>query len=139
MKRKDKDLAHIDENRYRELRYFCFQYNSWKQEIKEINMDLKPGGMNYDGMPKSSSVSSETERKALRLALLQRKVDIIDEVANDISSVLGRYIIFYCTNRNTSFAYLKTKMNIPCSEPTFFRHRALFFRSLSSALDEFSL
>lgn len=57
-KRKDKDLAHIDHYRYRQLLYFCFQYNTWKQEIEEMNKNLKPDGMHYDGMPKARSISS---------------------------------------------------------------------------------
>lgn len=138
-KRKDKDLAYIDHYRYRQLLYFCFQYNTWKQEIEEMNKNLKPDGMHYDGMPKARSISSETERKAIRLVVLQKKIDAVDRAAKTASPDLAKYIIYYCANRDINFEYLRSRMKIPCSESTFFRHRAVFFRVLSSILDEYCL
>lgn len=135
-KRKDKDLAHISHNRYRQLLYFCFQYNDWKEEIKYINQNLKPDGVHYDGVRTSRSVYSDTERKALRLVILQKKIDIVEQAATAASPEYAKYIIFYCTNREINFTYLKSEMGISCSESTFFRYRAVFFRKLSFILDE---
>lgn len=104
-----------------------------------MNKNLKPDGMHYDGMPKARSISSETERKAIRLVVLQRKIDAVDQAAKTASPDFAKYIVFYCANRDINFNYLKNKMKIPCSEATFFRHRAVFFRILSSILDEYFL
>ena len=104
-----------------------------------MNKNLKPDGMHYDGMPKARSISSETERKAIRLVVLQKKIDAVDRAAKTASPDLAKYIIYYCANRDINFEYLRSRMKIPCSESTFFRHRAAFFRVLSSILDEYCL
>lgn len=81
----------------------------------------------------------ETERKAIRLVVLQKKIDAVDQAAKTASPDLAKYIIYYCANRDINFEYLRSRMKIPCSESTFFRHRAVFFRVLSSILDEYCL
>lgn len=134
MRRRDRDLVHIDADRYRELKYFCYQYHRWKDELREINESLGPPGSNNDGLPYGRSAASATEQKAIRLYMLQRKIYCVDTAAKMASTELAEYILFYCTHKNISFLDLEAK-GISCSRPTFDRHRAIFFRYLSMLLD----
>lgn len=135
-KRRDYDIEHIDSDRYRELKYCCYQYSKWKKEIDEINHNLKPSGLNYDGMPRRTNMSSPTEKMATRLIILKKRVECVEEAAKMASKDLAPYILLYCTVRDTSFADLEAKYEIPCSRATFDRSRALFFRHLSKLFDE---
>ena len=134
-KRRDNNIAKMNRMRYQELKYYCYQYHDWKNEIKALNKDLGPNGVSYDGMPHVGGTSSAVERKALRLCLLQQKIDMVDEAARKASLELQRFILAYCTNPDMTFRHLEVVEHIPCSQATFYRIRASFFRELSDILD----
>lgn len=104
-----------------------------------MNKNLKPMECIMMECQKHALFLRETERKAIRLVVLQKKIDAVDRAAKTASPDLAKYIIYYCANRDINFEYLRSRMKIPCSESTFFRHRAVFFRVLSSILDEYCL
>lgn len=69
-----------------------------------LNLDIGGGAINYDGMPRSMSISSRTESDAIRLAdayleyrgkwleAQQRMIDI-ENLISQVSSWRGRYIL----------------------------------------------
>ena len=68
MRRDDKPLKRLNRFKYRELNYFCYQYNSWKAQIRDIEGSLGVSGVNYDGMPHAHNNESPVENVAIRLA-----------------------------------------------------------------------
>lgn len=129
-RRQDREIKGLDRDVYMELKHWCFQYNSWKKELKELNDSLKPSGINNDGMPHAQNTSSLTEKTAIRLVMLQKKIDMLDKAANITNKEFAKYMILYCTNRDMSFDTLQRKYHIPCSKATFFRLRTQFFKNL---------
>ena len=81
MRRDDKPLKRLNRFKYRELNYFCYQYNSWKAQIRDIEDALGVSGVNYDGMPHAHNYESPVEDVAVRLALLSSKVDLVEKAA----------------------------------------------------------
>lgn len=134
-KRRDNGIKRLNHMRYQELKYYCYQYRDWKDEIKALNRELGPGGISYDGMPRVGAAGSVVERKALRLCVLQQKIEMVEEAARRASVELQRFILAYCTNPDMTFRHLETVEHIPCSQATFYRIRAEFFRELSGLLD----
>lgn len=129
-KRQDREIANIDRDVYMELKYWCYQYDTWKREIKDLNASLAPSGLKCDGMPHSRDVSSSVEKKAIRIKMLQSKIDMLEKAAQMTSEEFMSYIILYCTKKDISFETLQGYYNIPCSKRTFFRLRTQFFRNL---------
>ena len=95
MRRDDKPLKRLNRFKYRELKYFCYQYDSWKAQIGDIESQLGIAGLNYDGMPHAHNNESPVEDVAIRLALLSSKVDLIEKAARLTDADLAGAIIRY--------------------------------------------
>lgn len=52
--RRDRPLKKLNKFKYKELAYFCYQYNEWLSQVRDINHNLGVAGVNYDGMPACS-------------------------------------------------------------------------------------
>lgn len=128
--RRDRPLAGMNMDTYYELLHRCYRYKEWKREIAAINVSLNPSSRGYDGMPHTHNTESLVEKKAIRLAMLQGWVDEIEEAARRASREFSPYIVKYCSDRNISFVQLQQYYDIPCSQATFYRYRALFFQHL---------
>ena len=64
----NKDKYRISNYRFRELYYFCLQYEEWKEELSVKRNPLK--GMQYSGMPSSGTPGDPTERIADRKSVV---------------------------------------------------------------------
>ena len=106
MRRDDKPLKRLNRFKYRELNYFCYQYNSWKAQIRDIESELGISGINYDGMPHMHNNESPVENVAIRLALLSSKVDMVEKAARITDAELASAILRYCTTPGMSFQQL---------------------------------
>ena len=49
--RRDRPLRKLNKFKYKELAYFCYQYNEWLSQIRDIKHNIGVSGVNYDGMP----------------------------------------------------------------------------------------
>lgn len=121
----NKSKYNISNYRFRELYYFCLQYEEWKENIKEIRNPLK--GMQYSGMPSSGATSNPTEKIAIECAELSRKCTLIEKTANEADPELYKYILFAVTHENITFKYLKAKMDIPCERDRYYDSRRKFY------------
>ena len=123
----NKSKYNISIYRFRELYYFCLQYEEWKEKIKEIQNPLK--GMQYSGMPSSGSgiPSKPTESIAIECAEFSSKCTLIEKAAKEADPELYEYILFAVTHENITFKYLKTKMDIPCERDRYYDSRRKFY------------
>lgn len=136
MERNKNNIPQLDRRDSIRLKNLCYyQYPRWKKELEQLNNSLGVSGINNDGMPRGTDVSFPTERNAIRLVVLQKKISCVEEAAERASPDLAKYVLFYCTNRDTSFEDLENK-KIPCSRATFFRCRKMFFRHLKVLLND---
>ena len=77
----NKSKYNISNYRFRELYYFCLQYEEWKEYIKELHNPLKC--MQYSGMPSSGVTSNPTENIAIECAEYSHKCGLIEEAAKE--------------------------------------------------------
>lgn len=124
MSRKDLSVIRkygISKEKYRELMYFCMQYEDMKSRI-EYGMH----SIDSDGQPHGSSVGSPTEEQAIRNERYAHNVRIIEEAAKEAAPELYKYILQSVTD-GISYDYL----DAPCGRHQFYNARRKFFYRLS--------
>ena len=119
----------ISKHRFRELYYFCLQYQEWLDELKYKTDDV--GSVEITNMPTSHNNNSNVERLALRRAQLEEKCKILEQTAIETDETLYQYIIKAVTNEGISYNYLKMVMNIPCCKNVWYDKRRKFYYLLS--------
>ena len=122
----------ISKHRFRELYYFCLQYQEWLDELKYKTDDVSSVGIT--NMPTSHNTNSNVERLALRRAQLEEKCKILEQTAIEADETLYQYIIKAVTNEGVSYNYLKMVMNIPCCKNVWHDRRRKFYYLLSQKI-----
>lgn len=79
--RKDRPLKKLNKFKYKELAYFCYQYSEWVSQIRDIKHNLGVSGVNYDGMPHAHNTASSVENLAIKLAMLNSRIELIEKAA----------------------------------------------------------
>jgi len=121
------DKYGISSKRYKELCGFCEQYPDWKKQINEANATLMRG-MSYDDMPKNPNMgtSDTVGNVAVRMADLQSKCNLIEEVAKQADAELWQCII-KSVCYEVSPTYLIAYEDMPLSKSAFYERRRYFF------------
>lgn len=122
----------ISKHRFRELYYFCLQYQEWLDELKYKTDDVSSVGIT--NMPTSHNTNSNVERLALRRAQLEEKCKILEQTAIEADPELYQYILKAVTNEGISYNYLKMIMNIPCGKKMWYDRRRKFYYLLSEKI-----
>lgn len=130
----NKDKYKLSNYRFRELYYYCLQYEECRQKLKEKRNPLK--GVQYSGMPSSSGVSRQTENLAIECAELSEKCAVIEEAAKAADPELYQYILFAATHEGITFNYLKMQKKIPCGRDRYYNNRRKFYFLLDKMLKE---
>ena len=115
----------ISNFRFRELYYFCLQYEEWREELKNKRNPLK--GTKYSGMPTTGAPGNSTMHAAIACEELSRKCEKIEAAAMAADPELYEYIIFAVTHENITFNYLKTQKDIPCERDRYYDSRRKFY------------
>ena len=115
----------ISNYRFRELYYFCLQYEEWKEQLKEKRNPLK--AMPMSGMPTSGNVGNPTESAAIACAELSMKCKMIEQAAKEADPELWEYIVFAVTHENITFNYLKANMDFPYERDRYYNSRRKFY------------
>lgn len=125
----------ISQNRYRQLYYYCLQYQEWKDELKYKYDTSK--ALVVDDMPhsKTNNITNPTQDTAMKCAELAHKIATIEEAAKLTDPALYKYILKHVTNPNINYEYLSSHMNIPCSKNTFYDRRKKFYWILSQNVE----
>lgn len=114
---------HISRDAYRELLYFCRQYDDKKRKLQELrSLNVKA----RDGMPRGGGISDPTAQAGELAAILSRDCELIDQAAVEAAEDLAPYIVLNVT-RGVSFY----GMQAPTSESTFNRMRRRFYYLLA--------
>lgn len=92
IRKRDMKLSdhNISRDKYNELKYFCLQY--W-QKKQEIDRNYGIDGFSQDGMPRGTSSSNPTEKKALRIAQLKRDTELIEQTAMEADAEIYPWIL----------------------------------------------
>ena len=131
MSRKNlKDLStrnpyHINHNRYLELKYFCFQYDEWKRQLREItylkSIQSKEINTNY--------ISDRTSNIALKRRLLLSKCEMIEQTAIEVAPDFYQGLIKGIT-QNISFEKLAARGDVLVGQREYYFEYRRFFHVL---------
>lgn len=119
------DKYNISLNRYRELLYFCRQYPEWKDELRYNTDCLKSPDLT--GQPKSTEITDQTSRLAIRRAELASKCELIEQAAIKADEEVYQYIIKNITDENAGYNYLRMILRLPMGRNQFYEARRRFF------------
>ena len=118
-----RDLKLSDHNisraKYLELKYFCLQYNEKKKELQH-SYGLR--STNSDGQPHGNGTSSPTERQAMKNAMLQEDIALIEQTA-----MTAAPDYYQCILKNVTEETTYEGMNVPCGRRQFYEARRYFF------------
>lgn len=125
MDKRDLKLSkyNISPKRYRELYYFCLQYEEMKERIESI---YSLQSTKLDNNIQSNSTSDATQKKALAAEKLSKEVELIEQTAIAAGSEIYQYLLMNVTNQ-VPYTYLRYDMGMPCGEKYFYKARRKFF------------
>lgn len=123
----------IDKHRHYELKHFCLQYPSWKQEYAIYDHPSISSSM-ADRMPSSNLPGDPTTNWVMRKAYYQERIKLVEDTVRQADRYLYDYILKAVTEE-LSYNYLKTKMGIPCGRDMYYDRYRRFFWLLSKARD----
>jgi hypothetical protein len=113
----------ISRSRYRELYYFCLQYDERKKEMEELRYPSPPKS---DGMPRGSTTSNPTERNGMRAARLAMENQIMEQAAAESACELAPWIL-KAAKYDLKFNYLHLCEGMPCGKNEFQKLRHKFY------------
>lgn len=122
----------ISKYRFRELIYFCLQYNEWKQKLKENCDTLHSANLTAAVVPGANS--DATQSLAVRRAEWSRKCELVENTAKEVDPVLAKYILKAVTTEGISYNYLSCVMGIPCGKELYYKSRRKFYYLLSKKI-----
>ena len=129
----NKDKYSINKFRFRELYYFCLQYDEWKERLNDKRNPLK--GVSYNGLPGSGNPGDPTAKAAIECAEISKKCAIVEAAAKAADPELHEFILFAVTHEGISFNYLKVNKEMPCERDRYYNSRRKFYFHLDKLLN----
>jgi len=121
----------IPKHRRLELQHFCLQYPDWAKEAMYISNYVS--GVDFtQPRPVNRNLKDVTGELAERLAILDYRMQMVKDCAYHADSELCFYIRTGVT-RGWVYPRLKTKMDIPCCQDTYYDRLRKFFWFLDKA------
>lgn len=129
----ERNKYYIDKHRYYELKHFCLQYGEWKKAYLSCSETIIFASR-YERIPSSGQASDLTAKYATLRAQYASKIELIEQIAKEADDFLYPYILRAVTE-GLSYAYLKTKLEMPCGRDMYYDRYRKFFWLLSEARD----
>ncbi|MCC8049760.1 MAG: hypothetical protein LUI14_14480 [Lachnospiraceae bacterium] len=111
----------LEENRYKELKYFCLQYPEWKKQY----MSLTGLSQAPENPTQKTGHGNPTARCAIAMDELDTKMAKVEQAAKETDTILANYILRGVTE-GLSYGQLEP----PCSRDTYYRYCRKFFWTL---------
>lgn len=128
----NKDKYAINKFRFRELYYFCLQYDEWRESLDDMRNTLK--GMQYSAMPSSGNPGDPTMKAAIECAEISKKCAAVEAAARAADPDLYEFLLYAVTHENISFNLLKVQKDIPCERDRYYDSRRKFYFHLDKIL-----
>lgn len=97
---------------YKYVVSFCYAYHDMKDKLRDLD------GMHsheQDGMPRGTDTGDPTSREAIKRAVLQEKIEIIEYAIIDTDPLMYDWLLEGVTRRHVRYDDLQAK-RIPCSK-----------------------
>lgn len=115
---------YVPHHRFMELKYFCLQYDYWKERIEEI--DGFPTA-NFSGEKNLKNISNPVLHTVERREEYQHNIDLIDEAVKLADESIYGYLIAAIT-KGVSYYGLRCYQGMPsCKEKYYIAYRKFFF------------
>jgi hypothetical protein len=124
---------YISKQKYLTARHFCLQYSEWLDEYNALSSG-SISGINYDGMPHGSGSGNPTEAKAIRMAELSSKIEMVEQTAIEAGGEIAEWILKGVTIESATFNYLKMVTGIPCERDMYYERRRKFYWLISQKI-----
>lgn len=128
----NKDKYNINKFRFKELYYFCLQYDEWRESLDDMRNTLK--GMQYSAMPSSGNPGDPTMKAAIECAEISKKCAAVEAAARAADPDLYEFLLYAVTHENISFNLLKVQKDIPCERDRYYDSRRKFYFHLDKIL-----
>ena len=115
----------ISKHRFRELYYWCLQYNEWKDELKYKSDAVKC--IEISDMPASHSSGDSTQQLAMRRVQLEQNCRLIEQTAIEADPDIYQYLLKAVTDENVTYRYLRLVMGMPCGKDMYYDRRRKFY------------
>lgn len=119
----------ISKYRYRELKYFCLQYDEKKQRLAALR---GLGAVRYSSEPHGSGISDPTAAKAERVQQLVQDIEMIEQTAMEVDPIHYDSLLANVTAANLPYEYLSPA----CGRRQFYENRRKFFYLLDKKLNK---
>ena len=125
---------YLPKNRTAELHYKCLQVPLWKQELQ--NLDGHITAVNYDSTGGCSGTHSDkTADTAIRRYVLENRINLITETAQEVGGNLAPAIVENVTTGKPFYALI-LRDDIPYSQGILYAKRKQFYYLLSQKLEK---
>ena len=120
----------IPKHRYYELLHFCRQYEGWKKAIVGIDGYAK---YYQEEHVKRSDIPKPTEKAAMTREYYTKRIDMINNVANQTDPELAEYLIYGATH-GIPYDKIEASMGtLPCGREKYYKKYHEFFWNLHLA------
>lgn len=119
----------ISKNRFKELYYWCLQYNEWKDELKYKTDTVR--SVEITDMPVYHGNGDATQQLAVRRMELEKNCQMVEQAAMEADSEIYQYLIKAVTDEDVTYRYLQMIMGIPCGKKMYYDRRRKFYWLLS--------
>lgn len=119
----------IDRERYYELKHFCRQYPTWKQNYNNLD-GLSKRPIDPAGYSKSSETSDPTEKCVELKEFYRNRIDMIENTAKLTDPIIAPYILKGVTE-GISYECMRARIDIPCCKDKYYELYREFFWLLS--------
>ncbi len=117
----------LEENRYRELKYYCLQYPEWKRAYEGLSSLTQQPEL-Y--LPQPDYHGDPTAKCAIAMDKYNRKMAVVDRAAEKTDLELKDYILKGVTE-GLSYDQLVARMGMPCGRKLYYNYYHKFFWTLS--------
>ena len=111
-------------NRYKELEYFCAEYNRYCQNYANCYTQTSPPP---DGMPRGNVSGKPTESNGIKAAYWLSYIEAIEQSAMEASPDIYQDLIFALSHHGVGYNYLKTRRGMTHGRDYYYRKRDDFF------------
>lgn len=119
------DKYGISRNRFKELYYWCLQYNEWREELKYSTDTVR--AIEITDMPVAHESGDPTQKLAIRRAQLEKNCRMIEQAAIEADPDIYSYILKAVTNEYVTYRHLRLIEEMPCGKKTYYDRRRRFY------------
>lgn len=123
----------LDKEEFLHAKYYALRYNKWKDEYNSLEDSSEAIRYDKDKVLTSGNYN-QVEAAGIRRAELAKKIEIIEQTAEEADTQLSKWILQGVTQYFATYKYLSTVKNIPCGKDKYYNTRRKYYYLLSQKI-----